>query len=250
MSSKSYAGPKTRIPTLGEDGDKHRIMLASHGIPASVPAKQVRAHLKELVDIGIRPNMIARAAGVSRGVPERILNGSWSKVSIRHASALMGVSHMPHPEQKWMPNIGVARRIQALRAYGWSVEALSKRLGYQSPTEAQTIESRPLVTYQTWKLVHDLYEEVSTIHGGSNRAANHASRQGWLLPMEWEGYDIDDPRVMAPRARKRDAADQKGVAADRRAEVLRLTRAGLSETQIAERIGCSTRTVARDRKAA
>lgn len=245
--------PRSRIPILGEkDGDKHRIMLASRGIPAKIPADRVRAHLQSLTDIGIRPTMIARAAGVSRGVPERILRGEWGNVGIRHASALMSVTHMPHPEQSLVLSVGSVRRICALRAYGWTAAELSTRLGYDDPGESQRIQTRSLVTYAMWCRVRDVYDTLSVTHGGSQRAVNHARRQGWMLPMEWEGHDIDDPRVTPASTRRtpgRDRDAERAEKIERRAEVARLTKAGWSAVQIADQLGVDARTVVRDRSA-
>lgn len=88
--------------------------------------------------------------------------------------------------------------------------------------------------------------------------------------MEWEGYDIDDPRVTPPRAVRRTGTESKSAQLvdevlvqrildgrhegtppklERDAAFRRLNDAGLSAVQIAERLKVSTKTVERLRAA-
>jgi hypothetical protein len=65
--------------------------------------------------------------------------------------------------------------------------------------------------------------------------------------MEWHGYDIDDPRVTPPRARRNARAAAAAARVERIELIQELTRAGVSAAEIAERVGVDKRTVVRFR---
>jgi len=228
--------------------DKHRILMTMRGIPSTVPAEPVRAHLQKLVDLGVPVNAISRAASVSHSYPGKILSGEYSTITTRYASMLMSVDHRPHPAQEWVISVGAERRIQALRAIGWDTVTLSGHLEMDRGDVSKV--GRGLITYGKWERIRDTYERLSVQRGPSQRAVNHARRNGWLLPMEWEGYDIDHPQVTPPRSVRSKRDDYYGPIAERREKVRELTRLGLSAQQISIRLGVSERQITRDRSAA
>lgn len=237
----------TTMPELGRRGsEKLRTIQAMRGIPNTVPAERVRAHLQTLVDIGIAPNMIARAAGVTHHYPNRILRGDYSTISTRYAARLLKVDHHPHPRQERVLSIGAARRIQALRSIGWDCEALAKHLDID-PSDIPKVSARPFITYEKWLRIRDGYERLSMTRGPSKRATLHAERQKWVLPMEWEGYDIDDPRVKPRKTRRTNSEEFRAKLAERKERVQELTGQGFSAREIADFLGVSYRTVERDR---
>lgn len=237
----------TTMPQLGKRGsEKLRTIQAMRGIPNTVPAERVRAHLQTLVDMGIAPNMIARAAGVTHSYADRILNGDYTTISTRYAALLLKVDHHPHPRQEWVLSIGAGRRVQALRAIGWDCEALAEQLDIH-PSDIPRVSARPFITYEKWLRIRDGYERLSMTRGPSKRAAANAERQKWVLPMEWEGYDIDDPRVKPKKARRTTSDEFQAKLADRKARVQELVNQGFSSREIADFLGVSYRTVERDR---
>lgn len=62
-----------------------------HGNPARTPAKEVAAHLRELIASGWTRTAIAEEAGVERNAPWRILGGHVQAVNSRTASALLSL---------------------------------------------------------------------------------------------------------------------------------------------------------------
>lgn len=240
---------RTTVPVLGRDTtQKHHILRQVYGHAGLLDVEPVRAHLQSLVDIGVSEHAIARAAGISHGFVPRILSGATQRITPRHARRLLAVDHRPHPRQVWVLNIGVRRRIEALRAYGWPIHALADQLGTDH-RDITTRLKRDRCTYLWWSDVDALYERLSTTHGGSRRAATYAERQGWLLPMEWEGHDIDDPRVTPPRSRRTAGVAMRDRIAERRQEVQRLVDLGVTTAIIAARLGVTPRQIDRDRAA-
>jgi len=154
---------------------------------------------------------------------------------------------------------GSRRRIQALAAIGWSLGEQSRRLGLNA-SMAHKITIRSWVWPQTADKIRALYDELSMVPGPSQRARNDAKRRGWLPPLAFDDDTIDDPAarpsIGAYQPRVFDeVAVQRAMRGDRvhlrpveRAEVVRrLTDAGRSAAEIAERLRTTPRSVQRMR---
>ncbi|MGC0365050.1 transcriptional regulator with XRE-family HTH domain [Rhodococcus sp. 27YEA15] len=261
----------------GREATRRRGRLRQiQGIPARVPTARVQAHVQELRAAGMSGMMIANAAGVSKQTVTFIEDGTYEWVLFDRANAILGVSVHPHPAQANVLSAGAVRRLQALRALGFTVPELADRLGTKRQNLLESFR-RPTCTYARWVAVRDLYDELSSTPVGQLIGSPHAraralaARSGFLLPMEWEGYDIDDPRVTPPRtalgksARMKPTGPLDEVLVQRLLEgrhvgrapkreqyeaVILLTAKGLSAAAIATRLGISDRTVTRLRAAA
>ncbi|MFC9921491.1 helix-turn-helix domain-containing protein [Rhodococcus sp. NPDC127527] len=218
-----------------------------------MPARDVQDHIDGLLALGMTIPMISRAAGITATGLRRIAAGEWEHVRYRTAGAILDVDHVPHPRQSRCLAIGARRRVNALVAAGWPMEKIAGRAG-TSLDSLRNFLRRSIIDYSSWSAINRVYEELSGAMGPSRNAATKARSLGFQLPMEWEGYDIDDPRVTPPKARRRSQEPRGGLDAgerrDRRAEVARLTAAGLSSDEIATRLGIDPRTVVRDRSVA
>ncbi|MEU4075476.1 helix-turn-helix domain-containing protein [Streptomyces parvus] len=141
------------------------------------------------------------------------------------------------------------RRLQALRTIAWSCDAIEIETGLRDDYINQLTNRPPtLLPYTMWKLFYQLYERLSGTPGGSTRGRTYASRYGWGAPLDWEGLDIDDPRVMWQPAIDPPPPPPptlRELSALRRVEVAELTGKGLTAAEIAERIGISERQVVR-----
>lgn len=253
--------------------DKHR---AAQGIPSRVPRSRVQQHVKELRAAGVSLGMISAATGVSIQALTFIEDGTFGWTLIDRADAIMKVTVHPLPCQPLVMSIGAKRRMEALRALGFTVPNLADRLGMDRRNVLE-MWGRSICTYRRWAEIRDLYDDLSATPASElqgspyGRARALAVRSGFILPMEWEGYDIDDPRVTPPRAVRRPGTESKsaqlvdevlvqrildgrheGAAPklERDAAFRRLNDAGLSAVQIAERLKVSTKTVERLRAAA
>ncbi len=159
----------------------------------------------------------------------------------------------------WAPSIGTRRRLQALTAAGWSTSQLADRLGVGKSAVAD------LRTTARQRVLAATAGDVAALHDAcwwrtppgryQARSERYAESRGWLPPWRWDGVDIDDPAAQ-PVAVCEDidhiAIDEviggrrvRLTKAERHRLVEVMHRRGASSAEIAERLGCSTRTVER-----
>jgi hypothetical protein len=164
-----------------------------------------------------------------------------------------------------VPSIGSVRRIQALMAAGWTGTYLAERLDVRRPN-LPTHTRYPTIRAWKAKQIADLYDEVHMRAGPSERTRARAELHGFLPPEAWEGVDIDDPTALPvidyddePFGEDIDEiAVERAIRGDRvplnraeRREAVRvLTARGLTEAQIAGRLGTSVAVVCNSRGAA
>ncbi len=256
---------RTKIPVLPlKVRQARRDKLKALGIPAHVPAAQPRQHVNELLGFGMKYAMIAESAGVSSTLIRSIHLGTYETLRFDRAAAVMRATHTPDPDATWALAIGAQRRILTLGLMGWSHGYIGERLGVTRwaimeiftwvNSRTGTSRTRTVIRAQRWKQIADLYDELCMKPGPSKAAATMARNKGAYFPLEWEGLDIDDPRVTPKRARYRrestdkDRSERDTKTAQRRSRVAELTADGLSAHQIAVRLGISQRTVVRDRQ--
>jgi len=109
---------------------------------------------------------------------------------------------------------GTARRLRALAAIGWGVEALGERLG---PSKSRVgncrIQHRATIARRSAAAVARVYDELSMVPGPCSKARAHALKQGWPPPLAWDDDRIDDPKARprgaiwrAPRRSERQEA--------------------------------------------
>lgn len=92
-----------------------------------------------------------------------------------------------------VPAVGARRRIQALQAIGWTTLEISRRMG-RTPAYGSLIpDGQPTVRAEFRDRVCAVYDELSMTPGPSVYARNHAARQGWVVPLKWDEWSIDDP---------------------------------------------------------
>lgn len=166
----------------------------ANGITAWTDANLVRAHIHRLYAKGLTRAMIARAAGLTPGGIANIENGAYERTNNRVAAAILAVTHHPHPRQELVPAVGLIRRVHALNAIGWPTELLATRLDVIPQSLTRTVRGKS-ATYERWKQIADLYEELSATPGPSIKGRQIAARNGYAAPLDWEYLDIDDPDV-------------------------------------------------------
>ncbi|EGD23944.1 helix-turn-helix domain-containing protein [Prescottella equi] len=248
MSTRAH--PRSQIawaPSTKHSIARKRKMEAA-GVDTLVDAGPVRAHVLELLGFGMNPRMIAWQAGVPDTTVRSIRDGVHQQTRVWVAERLTRVQPLPHPNQRTVLTIGALRRTRALQALGWSARDIGDRIGMEA-TALTALQRRTRIDNATWARIRDVYEALSATPGPSKIARASAARKGWLNPFEWEGYNIDDPRVTPPRS-ARTTADRSGARADRLGQVAELTAQGMSASAIADQLGVSERQIQRDRSAA
>lgn len=214
-------------------------MRAARGIPNQVPAQPATEIIQRLLSIGFTLHSIAAAAGVSVSAVRQICHGTYANANIDVVSRIVAVTHKPVPAQSGqrVPSIGVGRRVHALQAIGWTRGDIGSRLGVSgSAVTAYTHRFR--LSYEVWKAVADLYEQMSGAAGPSEISRWRA--KGFAPPLAWEGLDIDDPDRM-PVATKQDKELVDEVLVARilkggyKAPISRLERAAVMDHALAHR---------------
>lgn len=159
---------------------------------------------------------------------------------------------------------GTRRRLQSLMRIGWPAHELGTRLGVSATAVRHWMDADRTVRRETAAKVARLYDELWSTPGPSVKTRARALANNWPPPMAYDDDKIDDPaarpsKMVAHRPAALDEiAVQRAARGERvrlsraeRAEVVRrLTAAGLSAADIADRLGIAQRSVSRLRKAA
>lgn len=185
----------TRAYGRAYDRRRRRAIAAGTWQPP-VPITDLQPHIAALKGRGMSINAIAEAANVSSRVVWPIAAG---KQQFAHGPTAAAILAVAVPEQPLAPTgmvhaHGVARRLQALVASGYTLRGIARMLGHVSAQQVWdwAHHTQETVTEGTARTVGDLYESLSATPGGQRRALNYAQRRGWLPPLAW-GDDIDDP---------------------------------------------------------
>lgn len=176
-------------------------------------------------------------------------------------------------EYAWQSAVGVARRLQALSAIGYTDRQLADHTGihvaYLSRLRAQN--AAQVITARTFEKIARCYDAlwcVPQIGPYATRAKRAAARKGWLPPLAWDDDTIDSPEDFVHILQNDYVSgealtiDEIAVAEAIQGRRVRLTKAeeseavrrmtawGYSADEIGERIGKTGRTVVRKRSAA
>jgi hypothetical protein len=180
-----------------------------------VELDRVREHVRGLVDAGFSVLRIAEALQIRHMGVYRLLNGKTSRLRPDLAAGFLSLTAGgrglgPPPPGQLVPSVGVARRLRALLADGWSTERLEEISGIgRSDLVCWRRGYRPTIKYSTWLKVSDLYDKIQGLPdplGDSTPAMWQARRLGYAGADRWVGVDIDDPAA-APLGAVRDLDD-------------------------------------------
>lgn len=95
--------------------------------------------------------------------------------------------------QRKVPSWRAVRRIQGLRALGWSVPIIAERCG-MNERSMYNIGRREMMYGYLFEAIDRVFREMSmTVPQGPlvHRNRIQAARKGWAPPLAWD--DIDDP---------------------------------------------------------
>ncbi len=134
---------------------------------------------------------------------------------------------------EFVPAIGMQRRLQALVAYGYGMQAIADQLGVgRSRAFDMVRRSGPRgVLRRTADEVRDLFDRLTAQPAPSGRSATFArtvaAKYGWAPPLAWDDATIDNPDAQPWDGQPEDAAPVVDEVASRRAlngERIKLTR--------------------------
>lgn len=221
-------------------------------------AEPVRAHIRALQACGLGARRIAELAHVQRKTVCVLLNGRSdrgtpppAKVRPTTAAKILTVEATLDTlgSATLLNATGTRRRLQALVCAGWPQSQLAARLGMAPGNFGLTLNSAH-VTVRTARAVQALYDELwrsdpgqhGASPGGVTRAKRYAAERHWAPVGAWDDDAIDDPEAQ-PQTGTSNVLSRDELAAVRRAEIEHFDLLGLSEYEIAIRLGMAYTTV-------
>jgi transcriptional regulator with XRE-family HTH domain len=219
------------------------------GIHRNVDAGPARERVLGLVGRGWTQAQIAATAGVWHTTVTRLVNHADIQIHRDTAAALLSVrlDQKPAIPAGLQDATGSARRLRALSWLGWTWPAIAERTGLDVASIARIAAGRRAgVQTSNATAIAAVYRQLLTQPAPQGRNATSNRRQarvkGWHGPMAWD--DIDDP-ASQPHTDEPGERQAVGIDPD---DVAMLARHGLSDPQIAARIGASTAAVFRVRQ--
>lgn len=246
---KQFGCQRPECRKRANDYTRNRYRQVGYGTwQGLVDAAPVREHIADLRNAGASIPAIAKAAQVSTATLARILYGTLGqrpnpRMRPDSAKAILAVraEECPIPDGALVDATGTRRRLQALVAMGWSFTALGPQVGiHQRPLGDLARAER--ITAGSARKVKAAYKrlilitpEQGGVHSQARALARRvAAREGWVMPGAWD--DIDDP-ACTPDTGPADPVNRDEIAAYRRSEIERLSRYGVGEFEIADRLG-------------
>lgn len=187
--------------------------IRAYGRPTErdlIDAAPVRAHIQELIEDGATWHQIATAAGVTRSVVWKLLNGEPARglppalrVNRKAATAILDVCFADIAAGTRVDPNGTRLRLQALATIGWAQSTLATRLGKDDDFCRRILDGTRHVTRADRDRIRTLYDELwnsPPVTDGTpqsrawiRRTADAAKRNGWVRPMGLDDDLIDSP---------------------------------------------------------
>lgn len=219
-----------------------------------VDAEPIRQHILTLHNSGMSYASIAKAAGMY----EATVTGFIYALSARDprkekatqdiAARILAVTADPLLSG-WVDATGTRRRVQALVANGWPMDALAEHIGVNADTVSRITRQAKVYT-STARAVLAVYDQYATEspqnHGieawKADRTRRAAQAKNWPDPVWWEDMGhIDDPDFDPHAAERRLGRNE--LAAVRRAEVEHLASYGYDAEDIDGRVDLGLSTI-------
>jgi len=229
-----------------------------------VDAEPTRSRLAELTAAHVPLRALGRACGLSDTGVKAILAGTRSQVQHETANRVARVCLRDiYSEQATghVPKIGAVRRVHALMAMGWSHQQLEAA---GVPNTARLLSGTGhLVTVERWRDVCEVFDRLSMTPGPSPETRGWARARGYAPPLAWDDDSIDDPTARPhgelSMGRGADVIDMVAVrrtlegdpqrpnltAREQALTLGALAARGVSDPQLADRLGVSDRTILR-----
>ncbi|WP_266741875.1 hypothetical protein [Streptomyces phaeochromogenes] len=167
------------------------------GRPGKVDASQARQRLISL-HVTTGWNDLAAAIDGSAANLRDIAHGRRLTIRRTTHNKIMQLKAAPSGGQ-YIDGAGSRRRIQALRAIGWSAKAIAQQAA-SSQARIQLISNgQATVRYSLTVKIRNAYTALSQTPApagySASRVKGHAIRNGWAPPAAWDDDTIDDPQA-------------------------------------------------------
>ncbi|MFE0794699.1 hypothetical protein [Streptomyces mutabilis] len=168
------------------------------GRPGLVDATPAREHLQTLLQ-QMTWEQIFTASGCDSRNLQLVADGRRTQIRRSTLTQILAVQPAPTARGKYVDATGTRRRIQALRAIGYSAKAIAKAAG-SAEARMQLISSGAQPTVRHWlaekinTVFVELHDTPAPASCSATMTRNHAKAQGWAPPAAWD--DIDDPAAV------------------------------------------------------
>lgn len=209
-TSRAYVQGKCRCPaccTWARRYNKRARLDAHRGIPRTVPATPVIAHIAGLRAAGMSEWAITLAAGY-RSRNSIALIETRTRVATATAARILAIP-LASTDQRpgaYVDAVGGRRRLQALAALGWSIDEILTRHSIGDKTNVLRIRSGATTRIRraTHIAICQAYDALAMLPGPSQRARSFARTMAWVPPLAWDDDALDggsscpDSAVAAP----------------------------------------------------
>lgn len=191
-----------------------RAYLYRTGRPSLIDAGPVREHITKLIDAGMSCQQIGEIAGVHPSGVRNLWRGRLRKDQVRPQQvrrdthdAILGVSYVePDKYGARVSTLGARRRIEALRADGFSIKLIGQIMGMPTTRVHHIASKANYIFASTHQQIADAYDRVGIknpedfgpVHkqGIANTKA-YAVKHGYAPRHCWDPDTIDDPDAVA-----------------------------------------------------
>lgn len=175
---------------------KHRRVNRQLGHPSLVDATPAHEYLNRLRQ-RMTWEQIFTALGHENRDLHRIAGGRQTRIRRATLAQILAIQPAPPAPGKYVDATGTRRRIQALRALGYSARAIAEAAGTEEE-HARLISSgaKPVVRHWFAQKINTVFAELHRAPAPAGRSAtlarNYAKAQGWAPPAAWDDIDAPD----------------------------------------------------------
>jgi hypothetical protein len=167
------------------------------GRPGLIDATPARRRLEELQRT-MSWLQIKAATGCDDCNLRQILDGTRSQIRRDTLDRILNIQPEEPAPGKYLDATGTRRRLQALRAIGWSARAIAEAAGAGETSVERICNGQPAVRAVVTAKICTVYATLSQAPAPASRSATrakgYAAAHGWPPPAAWD--DIDDPQAV------------------------------------------------------